>query len=49
MSIEELEELLANAYAIRTRAYKQRAPRFFIQSINQDIRTLSDQLHEAKK
>jgi hypothetical protein len=36
-SIEQLEELLTNAYALRKQAYKVRAPKFMITSLNDQI------------
>lgn len=39
-TVEQLEELLANAYAQRKQAYKVRAPRFVTSSINNQITEL---------
>lgn len=46
--IEELEQMLAVAYAQRTQAYKLHLPQFFTMAINSQIREISSELHTMK-
>lgn len=48
MNKAELEQLLENAIAIRKKAYRVRAPRLFIMSINADIRRFQAQLADLE-
>ena len=48
MNKTELEKLLETALANRKKAYKVRAPRLFIMSINADIRRFQAQLAELE-
>lgn len=48
MNKTELEQLLETALANRKKAYKVRAPRFFIMAINSDIRRFQAQLAELE-
>ena len=44
----EIQKLLDTAIAIRKKAYKVRAPRIFIMSINADIRRFQKELAEIE-
>ncbi len=46
MNKQELEQMLATAFAQRARAYKLRCPKHFISAINHDIFVLGAKLAE---
>lgn len=47
-TIEELEQLLANAYELRKKAYKLRAPKFVTSDLNNQINSLRFQIVELQ-